>query len=316
MSNIDTSKVSSPVLDARYIQHIDRIKQTRRNRLVAIMLCVFGDESSDEKNQRVFAVSGIVGTQEEWDALAPVWLERTGGKILHAADCEADRGAYKGIPHKENQKLYADLVNIIARTNFIGFAAVVDLQDHKEFFPNVVENIPYHFCFSEVVMKFAEIAYLHIPQQKVKFTFDMNTKTCASSVVLYEYLRNSPGWKYADLIDEISFAGRNNIGIQAADIIAREAMKHYDNFFVGPVKRPERISMQVLSSTERYSFLYVNRNYFTKLKYAMEMENVSVGYHKWLLENKLADNVFNRNRYLPLLESIIISKAKKKINQE
>jgi hypothetical protein len=162
------------------------------------MLTVFGDESYDEKEQRVFAVSGIAGTQEEWDALTPLWLKRTGGKDFHAADCEAGRGIYKGIPHKENLNLYAALVQILTRTNMIGYAAVVDLKAHKEFFPDVVENVPYHICFNEVVTHFGEIAYLSQPQQKVKFTFDMNSRTRASSVALYEYLANTPDWEYAE----------------------------------------------------------------------------------------------------------------------
>jgi len=62
------------------------------------MLSVYADDSSDEKGERTFAVAGIIGTQEEWDAIKLKWVKRTSGKIFHAADCESGYGDYKGIP--------------------------------------------------------------------------------------------------------------------------------------------------------------------------------------------------------------------------
>jgi hypothetical protein len=272
-------------------------------RLVVEVLSVFGDESYDEKEQRVFAVSGIAGTQEEWDTLEPVWISRTGGKAFHAADCEAGRGDYNGISHKENLNLYADLIKMLVRTNMIGFAAVVDLKVYNELFPDVVDNQPYHICFHAVVEHFAEIAYFPQHRQKVKFTFDRNSRTLSSSSYLYEYLATTSDWKYAECLDEISFSTRNNIGIQAADLIAREAMKHYDNVVVGPTKRPIRKSMQALLSTGRYTFTPYSRKYFSYLKENDEYvqkkaEFTKDDYVQWILKNKLADNVGNRSKFL------------------
>jgi hypothetical protein len=162
------------------VLYIEEIKHVRKKRLVLVMLTVFGDESHDEKQQRIFAVAGILGSQEEWDELTPRWLIRTGGKAFHAADCESDQGEYKGVPHRENLKLYADLVKMISKTKMLGYGVAMDLEAHKISFPDVVENIPYQKCFEQVVIYFAERAYLHIPQQKVEFVFDLNSRTQAS----------------------------------------------------------------------------------------------------------------------------------------
>src|ERR1700732_1326855 len=84
------------------------------------MLSVFADDSSDETQQRTVAVAGIIASDEEWNRLDRIWLERTGGIPFHATDCESDRGAYAGYCHLDNQNLYRDLATILARSNSWG----------------------------------------------------------------------------------------------------------------------------------------------------------------------------------------------------
>jgi hypothetical protein len=277
------------------------IREAEKKRILISMLTVFGDESHDETEERIFAVAGVVGTKEEWDALIPIWLERTEGKRFHAADCEAGRGDYEGIPHEENLKLYADLVTILIKTNLMGY---------NRFFPDVVTNIPYHFCFQKVVMWFARVAYLSVPREKVSFTFDMNSQNKASTIVLYEAMAKSSQWKHAEqLMEMVSFASRReSVGIQVADLVAREAMKYCDNFFTGRDSRPVRKSIQALSDSQRYYFDFYNREYFRGWKDQSESLQEKSGitiedYRQWLFKNKLDDNLFNRHRFLLYLET-------------
>jgi hypothetical protein len=254
---------------------IDEIRQARKKRIVITMLTVFGDESADEKAQRVYTVAGIGGTEEEWDFLERVWLKRTGGKIFRPADCESDHGDYKEIPHEENQRLYLDIVNILARTKLMGYAASADLQALRDCFPGADEDaFPYFHCFSKVLQEFLGIGHVSIPQEKVKFSFHTNLKTKQSATDLYFYMLGLPEdeWKFNPLLaDEISFIGQEKtIGIQAACLFSREAMKHFDNFFVGPRKRPIRESMRVLLSTKRYRCFPFDRKKYEELKREVE----------------------------------------------
>lgn len=293
---------------------IEEIRQARKKRLVIIVLSVFGDESHDEKEQRVFAVSGIAGTQEEWDELAVLWNQRTGGKPFHAADCEAGQGEYKGISRKERLKLYRQLVNLLIATKLMGFVKAIDLQGWRTYFPGNLDTIPYDLCFLEVVMLFAGMAYKSVPREKVNFTFDLNNRTNPSTAVFYEWMTSLPEWewKYAPcLVHTISFAPRTeSIGIQAADIFAREAMKHYDNFFIGPRKyRFERKSLQELRATGRYKVLFFTKGYFEdwKNKYSLLEEKAGVtgsDYAQWLLQKKLNNNPVNRFKFLMYFDSL------------
>jgi hypothetical protein len=38
-----------------------------------VMLCAYGDESSDETKQRVFAVGAVIGSEEQWMWLDEKW---------------------------------------------------------------------------------------------------------------------------------------------------------------------------------------------------------------------------------------------------
>src|SRR5580658_10039656 len=87
--------------------NLDQIKLSRRKRRVAVVI-VYGDESSDETHERVYAVAGLFGSQEQWDDLGAKWLTRTGGKIFHAGDCDSDGGDFKVTSHRENKDLYRD----------------------------------------------------------------------------------------------------------------------------------------------------------------------------------------------------------------
>lgn len=79
---------------------VEEIREARKKRLVAAMLLVFGDESHDEKEQRIFSVAGIMGTQEEWELFEPEWLMLTKGKVFHAADAHRDTESSQEFPIK------------------------------------------------------------------------------------------------------------------------------------------------------------------------------------------------------------------------
>jgi hypothetical protein len=294
-------------------EQIAKVRQERKRRYRAIVLNVFGDESHDEKKQRVFAVGGLIGREEEWDALGVIWNERTGGKPFHAADCESDRGDYKGIEHHENLRLYADLARMLAkRTRLLGFGVAIDLVEYRRIFAGLPEDQPYYLCFHDVVKSFAQVGYLHVPREKVSFTFDRNLEREYNATVLYDYMVHLPDWKFRDYIgDTVSFADRRNVGIQAADLIAREAMKHLDNQ-IGPQLRLPRASIRVLGSSNRFKFnFYVEKSLLALEQMAKDLDldtlrkngESLLGFREWLLETKQADTIANRIRYIQYAKS-------------
>jgi hypothetical protein len=233
-------------MSAGYADELQKIRTRRKQGWRAIVLTAFGDESHDEAGERVYAVGGVVGSQEEFDALEVEWNKRTGGIPFHAADCESDRGDYAAASHSENMRLYADLTKLLCSTRLIGFGTAISLRDCYELFPAMPENQPYYIGFHHAVRYFSKIGFLHVPRQKVHFTFDRQLEMKYNATFLYDHMVRQPEIKYNRYLDgEVSFADRSKVGIQAADLVVRESMKDLDNT-VGPVKRPTRRSMMAL----------------------------------------------------------------------
>ena len=283
-----------------------------------MILSCFGDESSDETQSRVFAIATVMGPEHAWVAAQDLWIQRTGGKEFHANLCESE---YANDPdrtkHKANQALYADLANIIASSDLVGYGVAIDLAAFKELFPGVTTNVAYYKCFTEAVyrtVRTVERGGKQAPPPdgfaKVEFTFDRRLETEHNAGVLYDSLANSPEWSGKDrnhvLATKVFFEGSENPRIQIADLVARETMKALDNV-IGPVKRPQRKSMTALTSTHKFFFdLYV-REYFegwrAKAEELAKAEKESSGlclegYQDWLARFKRRDNWTNRFRYL------------------
>ena len=141
-----------------------------------VMLQVFGDESHDPKSERVFAVTALFGTEEQWNALRPPWTARLGGRIFHASDCETDHGEFADSPHGENLELYADLTRILASSKLLGFGSAMDLAGYNEFFGDAPADIPYYRCFRDVVWQCGKWARWAIPGDMAEFHFDRESR--------------------------------------------------------------------------------------------------------------------------------------------
>jgi len=271
------------------------------------MYIVFGDESHDPHQNRVYAVTGVIGSQADWEAVETKWLKATGGKTIHAADLEFDRGEFKDIPHEVNLQLYRILVTILADSPLMGYSAVMDLVAYRSYFPDVVENIPYIHCFRRVLEHFGELARVLIPQDKVMFKFHTNKKTQFTAIELYKEYRKLSSQDYGHYFDEIEFISMKNTGIQIADLYVRETMKHGFKYFNGD--RSFRGSMKRLVDTKRYKADFFVKEYWENYRSKMPEIEETAGitredYMEWLKEKGLVGNSVNRTRYVAYINEI------------
>ncbi len=276
-------------------ESIEDIRARRNRTVVAVVYCTFGDESRDESKQRVYAVAGAFGSQEEWDALELVWSARLEGRAFHASDCECGHGEFSKTSHADNQRLYRDLVGIIAKSRIVG-------QDYRSVFPSDHEHTPYLWGFGDVVQAASELAYLSVPQDEVRIVFDRNEELEFSAAEMYRYcLGMKTIVARGNLFGEISFACRRTVGIQVADLFARETMKHLDNQ-VGPTTRCERRSFAALRKNHKFRFVCYTRELLEKgIKASPPGSRPGVtlaDYRKWLSEKRLDDSLTNRIRHI------------------
>jgi hypothetical protein len=291
---------------------IEEIREARKKRLTIAMLSVYGDESSDETGETVFAVAGLIGPREEWDALKPIWYKRTGGKIFHAADCETGYHDYAGIDLESRLQEYKDLTQIICASQLWGYGVAIDISAYRTCIQHITERYePYFYCFIRAITYFACIATHQKTLGKANFIFDRNCKTRFSSVILVEYLANMKVYQESSFIGSITFSSIDDIEIQVADLLARETMKHLYNI-IGPKQIPIRKSILSLKNTNRFEFDFLDSNYF-ELKFKPMIKSIETNsgrnrqdYLDWLCKNKLDDNLNTIIRYLIYLDSLKI----------
>jgi hypothetical protein len=267
---------------------------------------IFGDESADETQQRTFAVSGLIAAPGIWESFQQRWLERTGGKVFHAADCEGDHRDFGITPvnsHADNLRLYADLVQILAHSGVRGYAASLDVGAWMEAFPGAPKDFGYYKCLTEVMKHFAYTPEYH-DGTELEFTLDRRQESEHNAGLLYQYFAILPEWKERNVFlgAKVSFDSRKNVRIQAADIIAREAMKYLDNLDKRPMRRSLRVLAELPGAPFKFDFFGREYCFDTKAKWP-QLENATgmcpENYLAWLKENKLtSDNWSNRFRYV------------------
>lgn len=234
------------------------------------MLTVYADESTDDKEERVFSVGGVMAKQEEWDEFLVHWQELTEGIPFHSADCESGYGDYKSWPLKRRRKLYSDLVKLVVGKNpLLGISGVVNLKEFWEAFPHVNRDSPYFLCFQDIVVNFALAAHLVIPIDQVDFVFDRSQRYQYNATVLFEKFNRMPDWYDSFKLNEIRFASKDTTpGLQVADLIARESFKHLDNQLSS--RRLPRLPMRALGASQKFRFRFWIKKDFDALRADME----------------------------------------------
>jgi hypothetical protein len=276
------------------------------------MASVFGDESADETQKRVFAIACVLGTDDEWSDLVGKWTTRTDGKTFHAATCESE---FANDPdpdkHKANLRLYKDLIQLIVGSGLYGWGVGIDMGAFLEFFPESPKDIGYYKCLSETVKRIIDEGKRR-GDSELKFTFDNRQQSDATTAILYDWMVNQPEW-WGDNIFldyEISFSSIKNPRIQVADLVARETMKHLENE-LKPIadRRVTRRSMHALATTNnRFQFDFLVRSYFrdwaSKMgDLAKVVDFTEQDMRQWFDANRLADTMGNRLRFLVWFDS-------------
>jgi hypothetical protein len=258
------------------------------------MILLYGDDSADEKRERVAAVAAVVGSEEMWEWIDPQWTARNGGIPFHARDCESDQGDYRTIPHEKNKSLYKDLATMLASSQLSGLGIGIDLVAQREIFP-LAADLSYYKAFAELIDAVKKLA-IHY-EQPVKLTFDISTENEYNAGLLYHNFMSADPEMMRYFDPEISFVpAKYSPRVQIADLLAYEAMKALDHV-LGPVPRRRR-SWEALRATRRFEVVGFGREWFESLKCHLPELAEKVGisepeYVQWLMDRNRQHNTSN-----------------------
>jgi hypothetical protein len=261
------------------------------------MIQIYGDESADEKKERVLVVSGVLGDTRQWESLAPKWIEANRGIPFHAADLESGHGDYEEIPEPERQKIHRQATRVLAESGLIGWGAAIDLVGAKHEFPQMSPNQPFFLAFFRTILYLSGKASLCVPQQTTEFVFDRNSETGHNSDLIYQYVESSG--RYPLLSTKFSHASRKqHAGIQTADLYARELMKRFDSYLFNDHSLPRR-QWSILMESKRFGGDFFCAEHFRDMKSRIPDLEKRTGasyadYREWLVKRKRIDNESNR----------------------
>lgn len=291
-------------------------------RIEVMILKLFGDESADQRAQKVFAIAGVIGNEDEWISTKKQWSGRTEGKDFHAAKCENEYAKYPDSKeHKENLELYKDLTQILASSPLSGIGVAIDLAAHKDFFGESRDDFGYFKCLADLIITTTQLTdnfNKMIPESEypedelftLEFTFDNRIKSNGTAGSLYDAFINQPEITEevkGILPDKISFDCRSNPRIQIADLFARETMREMERTIAGkPLEA--RKSFQALDETKKFIFLFRDRDYCRRWKDEQSFLEARSGmnirdYVQWLIKSgrvqngRVHDNWRNRYEY-------------------
>lgn len=270
--------------------------------MVVVMYCAYGDESRDETGKRVYAVSGVFGRDSDWKSLSRAWKRKLKGLTFHASDCLSGHGEFEHLNEEERRILYRDLVGIFIKSRLIATAGAIAVAEYHDVFPRDFEHSPYLWLFSDVVLEMAQLASVSIPREDVEVTFDRHPTMQHNASLQYDFIRRSPNKKIVHLLaDKVSFATRETVGVQVADLIAREAMLRLDD----ELSRNSRVrgSFVALRESGKFRYHFLRRGDFAEKKKLLAnspLRNKAslVQYEEWRSENGVQDCLTNRIQFI------------------
>lgn len=286
-----------------------------------MMLSVFGDESADERQERVFSVSGLHGSASEWNRAIEGWIKLTKEEEFHAADWER-AGRYREV---------IDLAEFVGSCGLIaGFSVSLDLIAFCEVFPENLRDSGYYQCFSKVLQIHSDNARqwnervsanpnCGDPLITLEFTFDHRQASEGNAGTLYSAFINQPEWKDANILSsKVSFDCRSNPRIQMADLVAREAFRELDRRVSSPHKK-RREPFLALERHGAFKFIELDRKYCIELRGLVQASGDEPQYWEWLRNTgrvqhgKPMDNYGNRfSFYTYLINKEALEKSGKK----
>lgn len=198
-------------------------------------LHAYNDESYTDL--KVFIVAGYVGRQCDWRGVEGRWRRRLhafGVKEFHAADCAHGRDEYLGRELSDRIRLQEDLARLLATSPLRAAATAIKLEDWQL----VAEEMraarprldtPYHLAFEHQVTLIAQAPFSR--RAAIEFVFDKIAKRQRGAEEVFHSMQGdtSPEFEFVRRFSDVRFAdSHDEVGLQAADLLAYECKKHLE----------------------------------------------------------------------------------------
>ncbi len=211
------------------------------------MFLAYFDAAGDpnDQNRHCVSLAGLVAPEKNWRQLEKSWnkiLRRYGLDKMHMTDFAARRKPYDKLDERERNECLATLAGIVKRAVVFGCAHCFTVKDWNEMmrphFKTQWQGTRGWYCFLlHSVLKDIRQSVKMPKGEKMACIFDRDKMNAYAATCYYDTLID--GQKWADFYGAIKFVRDQDnkledrfVPIQAADMVAYEATRHYEDVMV------------------------------------------------------------------------------------
>jgi len=227
---------------------------------------VYLDASGTAREQRVWAVGGWLGTADQWDHFINAWRVMLDAapfgpdvkRMFHAADLESLKGTYSGWTDTQKKDFQGVAYGLIGRYSFTAVSSSLIKEDWKAVGPRlstIADGHPGNYYVHSVadvlssVRKWADAENYDGP---IHYYFEADTIGQGSVIQFLRAACGDPKRRQRARMASCTFAGKEVLPLQAADVWAYEAYKQMLNRIIdGRTRLPRHPFLQLWR--ERYA---------------------------------------------------------------
>jgi hypothetical protein len=231
------------------------------------------------KDARSLMVGGWIGEEEQWRTVQNQWgaaiayenqtlPENRKISRYHASEMNARDHEFQGWENERMVRLTKSLLEIVGKSGMTAVTCGVDLAAFLSIFPHRDPpdyGVAYGMCMKQLMLKIAEAMEHWEPDYRVALVHDHGDWDKLAYDGFYQ-LVDDPKWEHRERFVSITpLSSYADIGLQAADLIAYEAMRQLDDtLWTGDDMRvPLR---ELLKKTDDVYGFYFTRSYLEKFK--------------------------------------------------
>jgi hypothetical protein len=226
--------------------HLSQSLFKKRGDLFAMLTAYFDDSGDGE----VAVVAGYLSSVKMWEEFGDKWtkfLQKNNVNQMHRSQLESFKGEFEGwIPDQRTEFVKAAHV-IIRRYTYVPVGIAIIKKDLEAVFPpghSAREFRFYSWCIHGCLAALGKWSKAHKKQDPISFVFEAGTEGRDQVDKTFASLYRNPEIRSPDAckIESWSFAGKNVLPLQAADVVAYELFKLVKNVGVDQGKRKIRYS--------------------------------------------------------------------------
>jgi hypothetical protein len=190
------------------------------------------------RNANAFAAyGGVLGHKLQMESFELVCLRKTArlNDPFHAADCESGFGQFASWELQERASLMKNLVTRIRKQNIWSYGVTVSISDYRSIFPDAAPEHPSLLCAISAMIAmgvFGSVINERIAVWVERGGYD------GAVLRAFQTLQQMSPWVGQEKLYSVAFGDKKLVPLQAADLMAREAFKHFDNEGLRPMRKP------------------------------------------------------------------------------